>query len=49
MLLYGIGYNTDPKRVYPFKNKKEEDSCIPYRWMKLKYRSVVAQKKHGFG
>ena len=21
----------DPKRIYPFKNKKEEDSCIAYR------------------
>ena len=52
MLLYGIGYNSDSilnLSIYPFKNKKEEDSCIPYRQMKLKYRSVVvAQKKHGF-
>ena len=21
----------DPKRIYPFKNKKRIDSCIPYR------------------
>ena len=53
MLLYGIGYNSDSilnLSIYPFKNKKEEDSCIPYRQMKLKYRSVVvAQNKHDFG